>query len=369
MNEQTRRGCWPIALIALIAILAAPVSARPLSLLPADAVVIDDAQIADVSKRSQTQVESMLSAVSAGRADEALGLLRSIDSVLAFELTAASVIARLQAADDTESARSVLLGLAETPVRVFMRHEETAADWFVPVFSIGQRARSALRLLDQRREIDEWKHQLTVDPMVAMQALSQAVEQVDYAAAAIAGLPPQQGLVLSQRLRENGSVQTPSAVARELALKAADLHWFEQVAQNGTAPDLLTLIARSDTLKRDQAASWLLGMSARGDVGSAALIALSEHAHTGSAALERLVDTLDDQGLGPSAAAALARRPQADRMAVLADLSRRGDLTPRALGRVALALRLEGSKASTALLGELSLRDELPSAVREELLR
>lgn len=368
MNEQTRRGIWPIALIALITFLALPVGARPLSLLPADAVLVGDGPMA-VSKRSQTVADVTLAAVSAGRADEALYSLRTIDSVLEFEQSAAMVIERLQAGADSDEARTVLLGLAETSTRVFMRHEETASDWFVPVFSIGERARSAIRLLDMRREIDRWEHQLIEDPLAALRTLNQSARGVDSAAAAVAALQTKEAIQLGRRLQSDRSTATPSAVAREIALKTADVYWFEYVAEHGTAQDQLTLIARSDVLPDEQAVEWLVAMADRTEVASAAVIALSKHADAGSVALTALIDALDQQALGPSAAAALARRPQADRIELLAQLSRSDELSPRALGRVALALRLEGSGPATELLGVLSRRDALPDAVRQELLR
>ena len=166
-----------VALRCLLAlVLALPLAgaavARALALLPANAVVVapDDLPIAasGVAKRA---ADDALRSLGEGDDVAAWAALQSVPDPLAFELAAAELIAALQAGGESAAADRLLVRLADVPTRVFHRHAETAAHWYLPLFDVAARAKSAQALRARAQQREAWRSRFEADSSAALGAL------------------------------------------------------------------------------------------------------------------------------------------------------------------------------------------------------
>lgn len=344
---------------ALFALLAAGSVLAGTAVLPPGAVLID----AGTAKPDAAQVAmaagAVLARAAAGDADGAFAALRRIEDPLRFELTAARVVAALQEAPGA-GAPALLAKLEGVPPRVFRRHEETAADWFLPVFDIAAKARSARLLLERRTRREAWLARLAADPKAALAAGAKHGEDpalVD----AIAQASP----ALIARLVEaaaKADAALPSAAQAALAARSGDAHAWRLALRESRPLDVLPLFARVDTALGDaEARAWLQEAAAHPAYASAAAMAATRLAGTEALA------ALDSAEQGAEAAAVLAQRPDAIELAerALADPS----ASPTRLAHLVLMLRLIDDAAARARLQALRDDPRLPAAVRAELQR
>ncbi len=352
----------------LFLLLAGTLHARPLALLPADAVVVAPGDLplaaSAIAKRASGSARDALLAGDEHAAWSALG---PDADVLAFELAAAELIAELQAGVGGDGADRLLSRLAELAPRVFHRHDETAAHWYLPLLDVGARAKSALAMRERARQRESWHARFERDPNTALGALhaEQGRDGV-IAAEAVPGLSAKAALQLFAAAK-SAPQSTPSALWRALAQRFVSADAFALAAMHASDADLLALLPVSSALADADALRWLAQVGQRPALASAALMALAPRAAPDSLALARLLDTLEDPALGDSAAAALARRSAPDRVEVLVAAGR--DASPAALVRIALALRLVATPEADRALAELRDDPRLPEPTRRELRR
>lgn len=357
----------PLLAVLLLALLVLPAQARGLADLPADAVVVDPLAMSAEDLAGARGVAKRARAALASGPAAALKIVSGVEDPLRHALAASALIADLQEGEGDPASLAVLQQLTKTPLRVFRRHEETAADWFLPHIDVAGQARFALRLLDARVARKRWAEAWDAEPVAALEEL----RRVDPSARRVAleGLEslPTLGVnrVLTLALADPGG-QSP-ALWSTLALATGKRAAFGAAASHGEDADLLRLLSARDRLPEPQAVDWLLALAERPTLASAALLALAEHAEHGSLAWSRLVQALDDPALAPSAAAALAHRPHPDRVTRIASLS--DGASPQRLFGVVLALRLEGSRQALTALDGLREDPRLSAATRAELLR
>lgn len=352
---------------SLLLTLSSDIRARGLADLPVDAVIVDPRafsmdELAAASAAAKTAREALAEGPAA-----ALKVLDGIEDPLRHAHAAVALIAELQEGEGDPYSRAVLKQLTMTPLRVFRRHEETAADWFLPHVDVAGRARFALRLLDARADRQRWIGAWTVDPQAALAVLKQLDASSQHPALeALAALPRDTAdRVLGSALKDPAR-QSP-ALWPALAAATGDAVAFGLAARHGSDAEVLGLLAVRDRLPQAKAVGWLLALVERPSLASAALLALAEHADFGSEAWFRLIRALDEPALAPSAAAALARRPHADRVPRIIELEAGG--SSNRLFAVVLALRLDGSPEAIAALGGLREDPRLPAATRAELAR
>lgn len=360
-----------VALRCLLAlVLALPLAgaapARPLALLPPGAVVVAPEELpvaaTEAAKRAAEGARQSM-----GEHDDASAwaALQSLADPLAFELAAADLITTLQAGDGSAAGDRLLARLADVPTRVFHRHAETAAHWYLPLFDVGARAKSALVLRARAQQREDWRGRFEADAATALGALAGAGKgEGPIAAEAVPMLGAKAALNLLAAAK-SAPQSTPSPLWRALAerLKSADA--FAQAAEHASDADLLALIPTSGALPDGDALRWLDRLGQRPELASAALLAIAPRAAPGSPALARLVDALDDPALGASAASALARRTSPDRIEALS--ASIAQASPQALTHIALALRLIGTAEADRVLSTLREDPRLPGAVRREL--
>jgi len=354
-------------LAVLLLALASPALARGLADLPADAVVVDPLAMSAEDLASARAVAKQARAALASGPAAALKLVASVEDPLRHALAASALIAELQQGEGDPASLAVLQQLTKTPLRVFRRHEETAADWFLPHLDVAGQATFALRLLDARAERQRWSQAWDSDPVAALADLRRADASITRLALEGLELLPAADAnhVLTLALTDPGG-QSP-ALWSTLALATGKQAAFGAAARHAEDADLLRLLSARDRLPAPEAVDWLLALAERPTLASAALLALAAYAEHGSIAWSRLLQALDDPALAPSAAAALAQRPHVDRVRRIAALA--DGASPQRLFGVVLALRLEGSVQALSALDGLRGDPRLPAATRAELLR
>jgi hypothetical protein len=332
--------------------------------LPPDAVLIGEDTAKTAPARLAIDAADIVGRVHRNDAQGAYARLAAIDDPLQFELTAARAIDALQA--QPAGAVDAFLALLEAaPVRVFRRHEETAADWFLPVFDIPVRAASARRVIARVQARDATLADLRRDGVPALstaksaqdsQAIADAIELADDALVAD---------LSSAALR--GDVELSSAAWAALARRSSQAEVLVAVLKKAEPVDVLPLFEHlPKRLPDDVALAWLGEASGDPRYASAAVMAMGALAANSDAALRELEKRLDTPDTGASAAAALAQLDRADRLARLDRLIANAD-SPVALTNLALALRLDGSDAALKRLDSLRSHPRLPAAAKAEL--
>ncbi len=334
------------------------------STLPPGAVLIGEGTAKTAPARLAIDAADIVGRVHRSDAQGAYARLAAIDDPLQFELTAARAIEALQA-QPAGAVEAFLVLLEGVPVRVFRRHEETAADWFLPVFDIPGRAASARRVIARVQARDATLAVLRRD---GASALSKSKSAQDSQAVADAIELAGDALVAdlsSAALR--GDVELSSAAWAALARRSSQGDVLGAVLKKAEPVDVLPLFEQlPKRLPDDVALAWLREAGGDPRYASAAVMAMGTLAAKSDAALRELEKRLDRPDTGASAAAALARVDRPDRLAQIDRLVANTD-SPAALTNLALALRLDGSDAALKRLESLRSHPHLPAAAKAEL--
>lgn len=332
--------------------------------LPRGAMLVAPETLAAAEPAALALEQRAGAALQAGDAPAAIALLAAETDPSVRELAADRLIERLRAGPPSVAGAALLDWLAARPAQVYRRHDETAADWFVPVFDLDGRARGTRLLWQQQAEREHWRERLAQAPQAALADLADAdAGALARAAEAIAALTPEQHAGVRAAL-DGGS---PAALWLASARRAPDLDAYRAVLARGGEAQQLELVASARiALPADAALRFLDAAAERPALASAAILALAPLAADHTPALERLDDLLSDREHGASAAAALARLPRPDRVQKIEALLETAPDATRAT-HLALALRLEGSPAAQAALRRLADDPRLPEGLRQEL--
>jgi hypothetical protein len=344
---------------------ASAASHAALDTLPAGAVLIDPHAAAVDRAAVDALANASLSAIARGDVDAALMALRDPSDAVLAELAAARVIDALQAQPGTRATERALIALRDFPTRVFRRHEETTADWFVPLVDVAGKADALLRMQQLSRDRDRLLLALqgdaaaaivstTKDARVLVAAIDAAPEHVlDRVAAAALSAP----------------VSMPSPAWSALARRRPDQPILDAALRFAQPVDLLPLFEQLPArLPTDRAVAWLKRASESDAIGSAALLALGELAATSSAALDELDKHIGRADTGASAAFALARLPATLRGPHIDALIDKAT-TPAQFSDLALALRLDHSDAARERLARLADDPRIGASLAKELRR
>ena len=344
-----RARVWGLG-TGLMLFIGAAISAT--ATLPPGAVLIDGATAKSDSARLAIETATLLGRLERGDDAGALARLQKISDPLAFELTAARVIEGLSM---TSKGDALLAALETVPTRVFRRHEETMADWFMPAFDIAGQAKSLREMRARRQRAAALRADLLADPAAATKRDGEWPQ-------AIAMLSPQEVERVAEAIVGQRAHADPGAVVALAARsKRADL--WDLALDTGAPVDVMPLFRQVDAqLSPDAAKAWVTRAARDPRYASAAVLA--------SARLpdDALHAWLDDATLGPSAAAALAQR-DGDAFVGQVDALAGAKASGQRLRHVALALRLIGTPAALAKLQRLAQDPRLPAHVRTELQR
>lgn len=352
---------WKTA-FAIVTLALAPAALATTAVLPPDAVLVETESWKPSDATSRSDAAAVLARVANADPAAATDLMQGWHDPARFELAAAIVIQELQNAPETPAARALLEALSKEPIRLYRRHEETAADWFVPLFDIAGRAASALKLFDDLRRRDALADALRRDPTQAIRQskdaalLAAAIGSLDSAASS---------RVVSLAIVEGTAL--PSAAWVALARRSPSPELLDKVAEFAHPVDVLPLMAElTPNLPLDQATNWLARLVANPELASAGLLELGVVAAKHAPAEAILARHLGNPHTGASAAAALARMQRPDRLdridALLAEAK-----TAEAVRDIALALRLEGSAPARERLERLVEDPRLPADAKAEL--
>lgn len=333
--------------------------------LPPSAVLVQPEHWHEPAGRTDADAARVLQFVARDDSASAILMLRSWSDPLRFEPAAARVIETLQAQPSTRAGDALLAALEREPVRLFRRHEETAADWFLPLFDIPGRAASARRLLAFADERDALIARLQNDPRATLksgkipaQALTAAVERL-----------PSEVIVRVATLALAGDVVLPSPAWAALARRRPEAAVLQATLQRAEPLDVLPLLEELPSkLAAPLAFDWLEQASRLADYASSAVLGLGALAPRSPAAEAALVKHLGNPVTGTSAAAALSRLALPDRLERIDALLTKAR-TPEVLADLALALRLEGSAAALNRLHALEADPRLPATAKAELQR
>lgn len=355
-----RLPLWMMALLLLSQATIAAVGVLPegAQLVVPDRLAIPRAQVA-------ADASAVVAFVLRGQSDAALQRLRGIHDPLRFEAASTAVIDQLQQQPPGAAADSVLAALAQEPVRLYRRHEETAGDWFVPLFDVPGRAASARVLLARIGERDRLVPKLRRgDPRPLLAAEADPAALV----AAIDLLAEHEAAALASEALDGAGELAPgawSALARR-SPRPATLDAVLRFERPDQAVALLQQLPA--TLSPSAAMAWL-GQALEFDAyRSTAVAAIGREAARSPVAEAKLGELLAaaDGVTGASAAAALARLPAGLRAAQYDRLLAKGG-DPRLLARVVLALRLDDTPAARERLQRVKDDPRLPDSVRAEL--
>jgi hypothetical protein len=355
-----------LALLVLALALAAAVDAR--SRLPDEAVLLDalpPAALAE-AERVADAVDRLLQA---GQPAAARARLAALSDPLLAEAAADRLIDRLRRRAPDAAGSELLAWLASWPERVFRRHEETAGDWFVPVFAVAQRADGTLEAWRREQERSDWRERLARDPGAAIVALAAAAADQHQRAAEAAMELDDAAIARLLGAARAAPERLPADLWAALAEHSGDPQAVAEVLARGSQAQQLALIAAAPQRLPPLQAEALLERAGRQPaLASAATLALATLAASHPPAAELLATRLDDAELGPSAAAGLARMPDEDRVARIGRLlgAAPSALTARHL---VLALRLEGSPQAVELLQRWASDPRLPAELRQEIAR
>ena len=332
--------------------------------LPPGAVLVDASTPKSDTARLAIVAGEVLSRVEAGDSDGAFARLASIADPLQHELTAARVIEALMA-NARPAGDALLAKLESVPVRVFQRHEETAADWFLPLVDVGTRAKSARRVIAANVARDAAVAALMQDP--AAITVASGIEP-DALAAAIAVLPQARADALADAAARGG-VALAARPLVQLALRTTRAPVWALALERAAPEDALPLFAAVDRqLPEKDALEWLRTASKDARYTSASVMATGRMATRSPAASTAIDEYLGRADTGPSAAASLAQHAGPG---FLADIDRRLAKAKDGLRvqHLALALRLADTPEAGKRLRALETDPRLPAAAKSELQR
>jgi len=332
-------------MLLLAAVLAGGSAAEP---LPSGAVVIDPQRVdGALGMKSAQRATQAFAALQRGDVGAATRILQEASSALEAEWAADQVLQRLETEPPNESGRRWLAWAAAQPPRVFRRHDETVADWFLPHFNIAARAEGLLAQWARADARDACLDALTQAPTQLPKVDAPGLAQQG-CADAVAGLDDAALAVLRDAALAMPTEVVPS-LWQALAERAPDSDVLVAALRYGDAAARLAVIRlAADRLPPAQSIAVLDHAAEQPELASAATLALAPLATTEPAALERLARRLGDTQLGPSAAAALARLPTPDRVKRIEALWSQAK-TAGAREHLLLALDLEGSAEARAL--------------------
>jgi len=351
--------------VCLACVVWAAAATAGTATLPSGAVLVESEQWNVPAGRAEADAAIVLQTLARQGAAPAIARLETWSDPARFEFAAAIVIETLQAqpSASTSATEEFLSALERAPIRLYQRHEETAADWFLPVFNIPARAASARRLLAFAYERDALVVRLQSDPLTA---LDEAKDSAQLLAASIERVSPTAvDRISTHALAEDITLPSPAWAA--LARRKPEPAILLATLQHADALDVLPLIEElPPKLTPTIALDWLQQAARMPAYASSAVLGLGTLASRSPAAEAALAKHLGDPLTGASAAAALARLARPDRLERIDALLNKAS-TAEVVSDLALALRLEGSSAALERLQRLASDPRLPAAAAAEL--
>lgn len=335
--------------------------------IPADASLVEPESLRIDAAQAAADAMPALAAVARGDAAQAHALLRRLPGAARFEAAATQVIEQLQQQPASASADALLEALSREPVRLYRRHDETAGDWFVPVFDVPGRAQSARALLARVLERDRLLPKLRRGDS---QPLAEGRSDPAALVAALELLSAAEARQLATRALHEGETLAPGAWSA-LARRSPEAGTLDAVLRFEQPAETLALLQQLPAdLPTEKAYAWLDRALDVGEYRSAAVAGMGREAARSPLAARKLFELLGatDAATGASAAAALARLPVEQRFAEY-DRVLAKSRDPKLLARVALALRLDDTPEARQRLQRLKDDPLLTEAARAELQR
>lgn len=355
-----------LRVVLLLPLLVAFDAAEATGQLPDDAVVIQPAETRSRAASSAAMSRDALAALAAGDGDAAWQALDRAADVIAFEQAAAAVIDTLMLQTNSMAVDQLLARLEQVPRRVFVQHEESAADWYLPLYDIPGKAASARRVLAAAARRDELLQALEVDLPKAIRTHRDDAPGVIVDALRLA---PAQTIERIAQHALKGTFELPSPAWAALVRRLPRRDVLDAALVRAEPIDVLPLfaivVAQADV---DVALDWLQRAGSDPEYATVAVMSLGALAPRSPAAEHAVMMHLGRSDTGAAAAAALAQWAVPDRVARIVAISKT-TRTPAQLRDLALALRLEGSPAANDALQRLARDPRLPAAAARELQR
>lgn len=249
----------------------------------------------------------------------------------------------------TPAARGTVVRLAALRPAVFARIDPDHGDHATPLYDPGATARFVLRQWDRAAAREAAAADLAAGRAAAVQRFAARGDPgiADAFRSAPAGQLAAQRAAIVDAVAAGRRVD---ALALILAERLADPELFALTVDHADeAVALAAIPAAARTLDGAAALATLVRASRRADIASGAMLQIGRLAMQNVAARRFLLESLDDPGVGPSAAAALGRLGDPDIAAEIgARLAATRDERERRL--LVLALRLDRQSAARAEL-------------------
>lgn len=301
---------------------------------------------------ARLNADRLLRHVVADQAELALLELDAIADPMLHDLTAALLLQALAEQTASSGGRAFLDGMQGRSPRVWQRHEETRADWFVPVFELQAQASAIPGLWQARAWRDQWRQRLVE---TADQAFEQLIKlergashasatELHAAAQSIAELTQPEFEGLYRRL-ELSKKTLPPEIELSVAERQPNQRSLRRVIQANQADQMLRVIEILRQWPSPVAEQLLLDLESEPAWSSAATLALipkladSEHGKTA------IAERLADPQRRASAASAIARMPEQQALVLLETVQTRSK-SDHSLPGVLLALELQGGQAA-----------------------
>jgi hypothetical protein len=355
-----------LAILACLLALGSAGAARKADLAP-DALIVTPTQLAASHAAAATLVDRW-SRLADNGAFDALSAEIAAASGLESELALAALVRHLRdtAAGRSNQGQAFLDDLSERSPRVWMRHEETRGDWFVPALDAGGEAASALWVIGRTQARERWQARLLADPAALAGGFAGEADARS-AAEALRELPAGT-LAAAAKAAARHAEHWPGPVLLALAERTRSASLYRAALERLEPAERVRAVADLPAhLDAREAQALLQRLSADPAVGSAAVLALGPYLDEPTVKAW-LLDALGEPGIGASAAAALARHGGDDVVAALEGRAAKS-ASPALWRDLVLALRLHGSPAARRALERIAVDPRLPASLATEIRR
>lgn len=311
---------------------------------------------------AEVEADQAMQLIDRDAPDLALSRLATVKDPLVEEEAIALVLRDLAALRANPARATFADAIAERGSIVWRRHEETRADWFVPLFELRAQAKALPALWRANQWRDEWNQQFEASSSAAVKRLIKLNAQSDPSAEHEAGVAAQCIAAMSEPAVERLSSEVAAGQSKLASLPVSTLlalaerrpnpSLLEYVAQQGKPEQVLRVIAVLKHWQDPAAERLLLDLERRPEWSSAATLAVVPKLAGSEEGIDALRLRLSDPAHRASTASALARLPEQDALNLLNRIAEQAKRGAESYAGIVLTLELLDSPRARARAAE-----------------
>jgi hypothetical protein len=299
---------------SLLACMAGVATAGPREGLPQQAEILESRQVVALatgvaSRRLLVEWQGMLSRGEDARL--ATAWIVPAPDAPAWECATLQLLDALAVGAPRDALDPVLAALSTHVPVAYVRHAETASDWFVPAFEVARSAAALRHAWSVERGAREWERILASGGAPLEARIKRTATDASDADALRLAVQRADAGTLRKRAADLQQADIATAAPGTLAALALRTHlpgdYAAALAYERPSNALDLVAAAPRQLREADAVAFLEDAAAVDELASAATLALGSLAVPGASALDLLVAAVGDPRRGESAAAALAR--------------------------------------------------------------